>query len=600
MDCSVILSLWRKWIKLLVVVTYIILLVIALPLCVVELNRKGASNHVQAWFVGGLFVMMALPISFWGILQHIINYTNPQLQRYIIRILWMVPIYALNAWFALRFPSAAIYLDTLRECYEAYVIYNFMAYLMAFLNTEYPHLDIHLEDKPPVHHIFPLCWFPPSHNNKRFLQRCKHGVLQYTVVRPVMTVIALVTEMFGCYEEGDFNFTTAWSYIVIINNVSQILAMYCLVLFYKAFREELQPLRPVPKFICVKAVVFLSFWQALLIAVLAKTGVLPANGTWVFYKDIKEVATGLQDFLICVEMLLASLGHYFAFSHKPFLNLAAEQGGFFTSFLSMWDVRDVGEDIAEHARYVGRGMHKTLVGKRQRGDQENAPLLGGGSSPSSQGSYSRLNTQQSVETMQTRKVPSPVCNLDPDGRSLYEDSGNYGNDGGSFVNRSSTQSMNNYVGSFDTNSEISSDTRSLIHHTDAEQATLKHNTQRTQGESPKQQPDIYNDNVFEHLDVEENPSKDSGYLESQDTGTKEEGGKGEESNLLDLDSGDKQKKEVGEDSANGKLTDTHKDEGKGETEDNGQMLPTDGGWGEVSIKVGGVSQVQGSDLEETS
>ena len=52
-------------------------------------------------------------------------------------------------------------------------------------------------------------------------------------------------------------------------------------------------------------------------------------------------------------MLLASLGHYFSFSHKPFLNLAAEQGGFFTSFLSMWDVRDVGQDIAEHARYVG-------------------------------------------------------------------------------------------------------------------------------------------------------------------------------------------------------------------------------------------------------
>ena len=32
-------------------------------------------------------------------------------------------------WFSLRFPSGAIYFDTFRECYEAYVIYNFMRFL---------------------------------------------------------------------------------------------------------------------------------------------------------------------------------------------------------------------------------------------------------------------------------------------------------------------------------------------------------------------------------------------------------------------------------------------------------------------------------------
>ena len=123
----------------------------------------------------------------------------------------------------------------------------------------------------------------------------------------------------------------------------------------------------------------------------------------------------------------------------------------------------------------------------------------------------------------------------------------------------------------------------MIHQTAAEQATLKHNTNRNQGETHEQQPDIYNDNVFEHLDVGENLEKDSGYLESQATGTKEEGGKGEENNLLDLDPEDRQE-----------------NEDKGERKDDGDMPPTDEGWGDVSIKVGGVSQVQGSGQEETS
>lgn len=77
---------WRAWIRPLVVIIYFLLLAVALPMCIWELDKKDAQKHVIAWFVGGLFVMMALPISFWGILQHLVYYSQPYLQRHIIRL----------------------------------------------------------------------------------------------------------------------------------------------------------------------------------------------------------------------------------------------------------------------------------------------------------------------------------------------------------------------------------------------------------------------------------------------------------------------------------------------------------------------------------
>ncbi|XP_070198504.1 transmembrane protein 184C-like isoform X2 [Littorina saxatilis] len=291
----------------------------------------------------------------------------------------MVPIYAMNAWLALRFPPAAIYLDTLRECYEAYVIYNFMRYLLNFLQREHPRLDLMLEEKPRVKHFIPFCCLPPWPPGKVFLNRCKHGVLQYTVIRPAMTVVALISELAGKYGEGDFNFTTTWSYIVVINNASQLVAMYCLVLFYKATKEELAPIQPLPKFLCVKAVVFLSFWQSTVIAALAKLNVIPSNGTWVFYDNVQQVATGLQDFLICLEMFVAAIAHYYSFSHVPYADAAAERGNCCTTFWSMWDVTDVRDDVIDHARYIGRGVQKKLGrGKNSNstaGSSERTPLL---------------------------------------------------------------------------------------------------------------------------------------------------------------------------------------------------------------------------------
>nr|XP_024001261.1 transmembrane protein 184C-like [Salvelinus alpinus] len=348
---------WRRWIRPLVVCLYVALLLVVLPLCVWELQKSEVGTHGKAWFIAGVFVFMTIPISLWGILQHLVHYTQPELQKPIIRILWMVPIYSVDSWIALRYPSIAIYVDTCRECYEAYVIYNFLIFLLNYLSNQYPSLVLMLEVQEQQKHLPPLCCCPPWAMGEVLLFRCKLGVLQYTVVRAVTTVIALVCQLCGVYDEGNFSNRNAWTYLVLVNNISQLFAMYCLVLLYKALKDELSQIRPVGKFLCVKMVVFASFWQAVLIAILVKVGVISDKHTW-DWDSVEAVATGLQDFIICIEMFLAAIAHHYSFTYKPYI-LEAEEGSCFDSFMAMWDVSDIRADISEQVQHVGR----TVLGR---------------------------------------------------------------------------------------------------------------------------------------------------------------------------------------------------------------------------------------------
>lgn len=93
-------------------------------------------------------------------------------------------------WLGLVYPAGSIYVDSLRECYEAYVIYNFMMYLLAYLNADHQ-LEHRLEISPQVHHMFPLCCLPDWEMGREFVHMCKHGILQYTAVRPISTLVSL-------------------------------------------------------------------------------------------------------------------------------------------------------------------------------------------------------------------------------------------------------------------------------------------------------------------------------------------------------------------------------------------------------------------------
>lgn len=69
----------------------------------------------------GIAVWVALFITCQQIYHHLRWYTNPQEQRWIVRILFIVPIYATYSWISLMFfnsENVYIYFFTVRDCYE--------------------------------------------------------------------------------------------------------------------------------------------------------------------------------------------------------------------------------------------------------------------------------------------------------------------------------------------------------------------------------------------------------------------------------------------------------------------------------------------------
>ena len=81
---------WRMWCKPLIILIICLMVLFAmLPLLIYELYWKHANEWFTAWFVSGILVLFTFLIFLLGLMQHLFNYTQPQLQKHIIRFdLW--------------------------------------------------------------------------------------------------------------------------------------------------------------------------------------------------------------------------------------------------------------------------------------------------------------------------------------------------------------------------------------------------------------------------------------------------------------------------------------------------------------------------------
>ncbi|PNP52874.1 hypothetical protein THARTR1_06715 [Trichoderma harzianum] len=262
----------------------------------------------------------------------------------------MVPIYSIASWTSMVSLKAAAFVDPIRDIYEAFTIYTFFQLLINYMGGERAVIIIP-HGRAPVHHLWPMNHFLPKvdiSDPYTFLA-IKRGILQYAWLKPILAVAAIVMKATDTYQEGYIGAKSGYFWSGIIYNISVTVSLYSLGLFWVCMHRDLVPFRPVPKFLCIKLIIFASYWQGFFLSILVWLDVIP-DDVQGYTRD--NLAAAIQDALICVEMPIFAVAHWYAFSWHDFADnrIQSARMPLNYAFRDAFGVKDLIEDSKETFR----------------------------------------------------------------------------------------------------------------------------------------------------------------------------------------------------------------------------------------------------------
>ncbi len=346
-------------------------------------------NHtvleVAVFGTGGVLWLFTAAATFLLMHRHLKYYADPTEQTYILRILALPVVYASHSLFAVLFFQYAVYMCLIRDCYEAFVLYQFFSLLVYYFNrnapgyfstgtplspirsvgtdfsddslfetevtassptgdttmyiqesgdggTEYDSNEeedetrqstsMYLSRVDMARHPIPCCCVT-LHPGLGLFIRIRRGVLQYAGLKMVLSLLAVMLQPYGLYGPGSFNPARAYLWLSLIQNVSVMIALYSLMLFYMLVHHIIKQHRPLAKLMAMKLVLFMLFWQSVLVACLYYTGLVPS----LFQQALggpEQSASVINNLLICIEMAVLALAHFYVYPYDHFKEAAID------------------------------------------------------------------------------------------------------------------------------------------------------------------------------------------------------------------------------------------------------------------------------------
>lgn len=281
----------------------------------------NSTATVASISLAGVTSILAILLTLFLIYRHLKHWANPVAQTYIVRILLMVPVYSVASWFSLLFVRQTIYFNLVRDCYESFVLYQFLSLLIHYFevnmgneveeDNDNANAAVYLTYFDEHEHPFPCCCLPLIKPGRNFLYAVKECVMQYAFIKPALSIIAIILESCDLYHEGSISWRYGYMWITLIANISMTLSIYYLILFFDTIVEVIEEYKPLYKLLAIKLLLFFIFWQTLAIDTLYYFELIP-QFLLVAEHDI------LNNILVCLEMFILSIANLWIFHYADY------------------------------------------------------------------------------------------------------------------------------------------------------------------------------------------------------------------------------------------------------------------------------------------
>lgn len=161
-----------------------------------SLKQEQRNNFLT---LAGIFTLLTCLISMFHMTTHVHKLSQPKIQRKIIAILWMSPIYSVTSFLTLIFPPIEGWMAIVKDFYESYCIYVFLSFLIAVLGEGSRDKAVEVLAKHADHLDQPTkclgCFYEPPPDTSdhakanAVMTQCQIYCMQFTLLRPLTTII---------------------------------------------------------------------------------------------------------------------------------------------------------------------------------------------------------------------------------------------------------------------------------------------------------------------------------------------------------------------------------------------------------------------------
>lgn len=256
------------------------------------------SFHQVAVILSGAFGAFACLLCFYLIFRHATHFAIPKEQKQIIRIIFIIPVFAVMSFLSVAFNDASIYLEPLETLYESFALSSFFLLLLAFIQEDDVERQAFFETSGTVaaYRKTALC------------------VFQFPVVQFILFVVTEITEATGSYCATSDKLYFAHIWITVITALTTGVAIMSVFRFYKTMKMRVGHRKPMDKLIAFKGIVFLQFLQNFIFSLLTSSSDLHPSSKMTY----KDLTVAIPNLIVSIEMAIFACAFLYVYRAREY------------------------------------------------------------------------------------------------------------------------------------------------------------------------------------------------------------------------------------------------------------------------------------------